>query len=222
MLEHCAMMSNVALGILLLEVYMVLGCLLTCPEQRANEGLDVSLTCDFTKCPGPLDHRMVSVEWEFQGFTSSDESKTIIYHIQNNTVATVPSVVFKGNVASGDFSIILHSVTMKDNGTYTCRLRAALGNNIYKNHTHLVVTPGMVKHEGADSCLCIIPLCAVIALVCASVVFLGKMVWRTSRRLLQQQLLSRLNVEEGAVRHDTQHKQDIETPVSHHQHYKEV
>ncbi|KAL7825091.1 hypothetical protein AOLI_G00322980 [Acnodon oligacanthus] len=222
MREHCAMTSTVALGILLLEaVHTALGCLSTPPEQRASEGSDVSLTCDFSKCPGPLDHRMLSVEWEFQGSASSDESKPIIYHIQNNTVATVPGVVFKGDVALGDFSISLRSVTMKDNGTYTCRLRAALENNIYKNHTYLVITPGMVKHEG-DSCLCIVPLCAVIGLVCASVVFLGKMVWRTSQRSLRQQLLSRWNVEEAAVRHDTQHKQDIATPVSHHHHYKEV
>ncbi|KAL7849560.1 hypothetical protein SRHO_G00211830 [Serrasalmus rhombeus] len=34
----------------------------------------------------------------------------------------------------------------------------------------------------ADSCLRIIPLCAVIGRECASVIFLGKMVWRTSRR----------------------------------------
>ncbi|KAI4896106.1 hypothetical protein NFI96_026136 [Prochilodus magdalenae] len=84
---------------------------------------------------------MVSVEWEFQGIASSDESETIIYYIQKNTVPTTPSVVFKGDIALGDFSILLHSVTMQNNGTYICRLRAAQGNSIYKNCTHLTVKP---------------------------------------------------------------------------------
>ncbi|XP_042595135.1 uncharacterized protein LOC109106512 isoform X2 [Cyprinus carpio] len=75
-------------------VYGTHGCVITSPDQKANAGTDVHLSCNFWQCPGPLDIMSLSVEWEF-----------------------------KGDVELGSFDIHLPSVTHENSGTYLCRLR---------------------------------------------------------------------------------------------------
>ncbi|KTF81543.1 hypothetical protein cypCar_00038387 [Cyprinus carpio] len=70
-------------------VYGTHGCVITSPDQKANAGTDVHLSCNFWQCPGPLDIMSLSVEWEFK-------PKIILYYIRNRTVP-LPALTRRNN-----------------------------------------------------------------------------------------------------------------------------
>ncbi|XP_018604121.1 uncharacterized protein LOC108932337 isoform X3 [Scleropages formosus] len=80
---------------------------------------------------------------------------SVLQHLLVSTVTRSvirwPNVKFMGNIAAGDFSIILSSVTYERSGTYLCRFRPPHSPVIYKNYTQLTViyrrSGGHAGHE---------------------------------------------------------------------------
>ncbi|KAK7156172.1 hypothetical protein R3I94_006298 [Phoxinus phoxinus] len=127
---------------LIFTVYVAHGCVMTSSDQTVNDGADVYLSCNFFQCPGHLDLKYLSAEWEFQTIS---QTKIILYYISNQTAPILPGVYFRGNVNMGTFDIHLPSVTQENNGTYLCRLR--LSGRFFKNHTHLIVQSALTRRN---------------------------------------------------------------------------
>lgn len=128
--------------VFILTVYGIHCCVETGPDQRVNVGTDVYLSCNFSKCQGPLDIMSLSVEWEFQ--SNSSLSKIVLYYIKNQT-APASGVFFQGDVELRNFDILLPSVTHENNGTYLCRLR--LNGIFHKNQTHLYIRSAQTRRN---------------------------------------------------------------------------
>ncbi|KAJ8256532.1 hypothetical protein COCON_G00186840 [Conger conger] len=108
------------------------GCVRTDPAHRVQEGADVRLACTFSTCPGPLDHT-VHVSWEF------NDTDFVFFYYKNQSVGKWRNTEWVGDILTGDFSVILRSVTEQHTGTYTCSVRPLNSLVIYKNHTLLTV-----------------------------------------------------------------------------------
>ncbi|XP_029111482.1 uncharacterized protein LOC108932337 isoform X2 [Scleropages formosus] len=119
-------------------------CVVTEHTRVVSEGSDVHLFCNISSCPR-LRGQSASLEWEF------NQTSVPIFHYANRSVIRWPNVKFMGNIAAGDFSIILSSVTYERSGTYLCRFRPPHSPVIYKNYTQLTViyrrSGGHAGHE---------------------------------------------------------------------------
>ncbi|KAA0702374.1 hypothetical protein E1301_Tti015723 [Triplophysa tibetana] len=171
-------------------------CVMTSPDQRVDVGSNVCLLCNFTQCPGHLDLKSLSVEWEFKGI--SFDAKTISFQIGNHSAST-PGHHVKGDVKLGSFDIVLLSVTHENNGTYICKLRH--DGIFYKNYTQLIVhsapltrrnTPGVNNVETHP------PWWVAVVSVAGIVLLMGTVfLWRrTCRSPLQRKDILRQNIAE--------------------------
>nr|XP_023689251.1 uncharacterized protein LOC111854952 isoform X2 [Paramormyrops kingsleyae] len=114
-------------------------CMYTDLRKEASEGSDVHLPCNFSSCPQTLDHRL-SVEWEFNNTVVVMFLYVLVFFYANITVIAWPTLTFTGDIGAGDFSIVMHSVTCNQSGTYLCRSRSPDSPLIYKSSTQLIVT----------------------------------------------------------------------------------
>ncbi|XP_048837326.1 uncharacterized protein LOC125711925 isoform X2 [Brienomyrus brachyistius] len=126
-------MQHLAWIVLIFWVCHMHGCMHTDLRKEALEGSNVHLPCNFSSCPQTLDHRL-SVEWEF------NNTEVLIYFYANITVIAWPTLTFTGDVGVGDFSIVMHSVTCNQSGTYLCRSRSPDSPLIFKSYTQMTVT----------------------------------------------------------------------------------
>ncbi|XP_016355896.1 uncharacterized protein LOC107699213 [Sinocyclocheilus anshuiensis] len=190
--------------VFIFTVYGTHGCVITSPDQKANAGTDVHLSCNFWQCPGPLDVMSLSVEWEFKDISS--EPKIILYYIRNRTVP-LPGVFFQGDVELGSFVSHLPSVTHENNGTYLCRLR--LNGKRTKNQTHLIVQSALTRRNSPSANHLQkhppwrLPLASVAGFVLLiGTVFLGRKAYRSTQR----ENNSKQNMEEVKTGTDTEDK----------------
>lgn len=73
---------------------------------------------------------LVSHRWE----------QVLIFFYANITVIAWPTLTFTGDIGAGGFSIVMHSVTCNQTGTYLCRSRSPDSRLIYKSYTQLTVS----------------------------------------------------------------------------------
>ncbi|KAG7470810.1 hypothetical protein MATL_G00117880 [Megalops atlanticus] len=187
------------------------GCVFTAPELRVVEGVDVHLSCNFSRCPGPLDHT-IHVNWQFNN-TTVNEMQDFLYYYGNQSVTIWANAESEGNILVGDFSCILRSVTPKLTGTYHCSLRPLHKGVIYKSYTRLIVDPSpsgrkLDPAKGPDPAVpgppWLVPVCCGAGLLCLAA---GGVLaaWARRRRPRLQQARQREDQGKPPPTEETQH-----------------
>ncbi|KAI1903861.1 hypothetical protein AGOR_G00031580 [Albula goreensis] len=94
-------------------------------EVEAVNGTDVKLQCNFLSS-SPISPSAVSVSWNFRPMQGAGEES--VFYFQDKPYPPergrfLGQVVWAGDIARGDASIMLHDVKFTFNGTFSCQVK---------------------------------------------------------------------------------------------------